>query len=110
MRAMCGKSVQATATQVADRPDLRPLRAVDPHRLAPQAAGSAIELARCLPGLVSSSAAGSAGVPASGSVSALVSSEPIAADRSRHGDHHRDIVNVVWDYDRTNPMLRAYLE
>src|SRR5258708_34277867 len=31
--------------QVADRPDLRPLRAVEPHRLAPQAAGSAIELA-----------------------------------------------------------------
>ena len=41
-------SVQATATQVADRPDLRPLRAVEPHRLASQAAESAIELARCL--------------------------------------------------------------
>jgi hypothetical protein len=30
----------------------------------------------------------------------LVSGEPIAADRSRHGDHHRDIVNIAWDYGR----------
>jgi hypothetical protein len=50
-------SVQATATQVADRPDLRPLRAVEPHRLAPQAAGSAIELARRLRGLPTAEAA-----------------------------------------------------
>ena len=50
-------SVQATATQVAARPDLRPLRAVEPHRLAPQAAGSAIELARCLRGLPTAEAA-----------------------------------------------------
>ena len=50
-------SVQATATQVADRPDLRPLRAVEQHRLASQAAESAIELARCLRGLPTGEAA-----------------------------------------------------
>ena len=50
-------SVQATATQVADRPDLRPLRAVEPHRLASQAAESAIELARCLRDLPTGEAA-----------------------------------------------------
>ena len=57
MRAMCGMSVQATATQVADRPDLRPLRAVEPHRLASQAAESAIELAPCLRDLPTAEAA-----------------------------------------------------
>ena len=50
-------SVQATATQVADRPDLRPLRAVEQHRLASQAAECAIELARCLRGLPTGEAA-----------------------------------------------------
>ena len=49
--------MQATATQVADRPDLRPLRAVEPHRLASQAAESAIELARCLRDLPTGEAA-----------------------------------------------------
>jgi hypothetical protein len=43
--------------QVADRPDLRPLRAVEPHRLASQAAESAIELARCLRDLPTAEAA-----------------------------------------------------
>jgi hypothetical protein len=57
MRAMCGMSVQATATQVADRPDLRPLRAVELHRLASQAAESAIELAPCLRDLPTAEAA-----------------------------------------------------
>ena len=33
-----------------------------------------------------------------------MSGEPIAADRSRHGDHHRDIVNIAWDYGRTHPI------
>jgi DNA-directed RNA polymerase specialized sigma24 family protein len=40
-----------------DRPDLRPLRAVEQHRLASQAAESAIELARCLRGLPTAEAA-----------------------------------------------------
>src|SRR5258708_27572407 len=52
-----GMSVQATATQVADRPDLRPLRAVEPHRLASQAAESAIELVRSLRDLPTAPAA-----------------------------------------------------
>src|SRR5258708_24579170 len=52
-----GMSVQATATQVADRPDLRPLRAVESHRLASQVAESAIELARCLRDLPTAEAA-----------------------------------------------------
>jgi hypothetical protein len=41
----------------AEHPDLRPLRAVEQHRLASQAAGSAIELARCLRGLLTAEAA-----------------------------------------------------
>lgn len=42
-------------------PDLRPLRAVEQHRLASQAAGSAVELARCLRGLLTAGAAFAAG-------------------------------------------------
>ncbi|MGO9051262.1 MAG: hypothetical protein ACLQID_04680, partial [Streptosporangiaceae bacterium] len=41
----------------AEHPDLRPLRAVEPYRLASQAAESAIELARCLRDLPTGEAA-----------------------------------------------------
>jgi hypothetical protein len=43
------------------------------------------------------------GAPVPGEAS-RVSGEPIAADRSRHGDHHRDIVNIAWDYGRAHPI------
>jgi hypothetical protein len=33
-----------------------------------------------------------------------LSGEPIAADRSRHDDHHRDIVNSAWDCRRAYPI------
>jgi len=49
------------------------------------------------------------GTPAPGEAS-LVSGEPIAADRSRRGDHHRDIVNIAWDTAGPTRLLRAHLE
>ena len=43
------------------------------------------------------------GMPAPGKASP-VSGGPIAAGRSRRGDHHRDIVNIAWDYGRAHPI------
>ena len=33
-----------------------------------------------------------------------LSGEPIAAGRSRHGDHHRDILNSARHYRRAHPI------
>jgi hypothetical protein len=49
------------------------------------------------------------GTPAPGEAS-LVSGGPIAADQSRRGDHHRDIVNIAWDTAGPTRLLRAHLE
>jgi hypothetical protein len=52
-----GYRSRTTRLEHAEHPDLRPLRAVEPHRLASQAAESAIELARCLRDLPTAEAA-----------------------------------------------------